>query len=215
MQRNPLEKQVTHALLWAILICAVYIYIVSPLLKDSLQIKPIPLDLSLEPLQSLRLSSNKPKSSIKLSSYWAQPAGRGDKFAGGKFLGGSPWELSSSTGGSGSAPHQGQDIPMPTGTPLYAVGTPGETVTITCKSGGGGGITLYNTAPSLGNVVLVGAHLSQCYSGSYTAGQVVAYSGNTGNSTNPHLHFAQKVNGQFVPPQRWGIEAMLTGKIPH
>ena len=36
-----------------------------------------------------------------------------------------------------------------------------------------------------------------------TAGQVIAHSGNTGNSTGPHLHFAVYLDGIAVDPQTW------------
>lgn len=63
-----------------------------------------------------------------------------------------------------------------------------------------------------GNAVVIshGSGVSTCYyhlsayncsvGDSVSRGQVVAYSGNTGASTGPHLHFSVRLNGSYVDP---------------
>lgn len=221
---GKVQSRTNLTLLWLIFGCVVYINIVHPLAKSTIGTVTAPVEVTKNAIENTkrtlakvpvigRAFRSKPStSSIKISGYLAGRAGRGDKFAGGRFTGGSPFGRRESPGGIGSTYHKGQDVPMPIGTPLFAVGRKGEKVTVTCKESGAGGITGYISAPSMGNHSLAVAHLSRCNAGTYQQGLVWGFSGNTGRSTGPHGHFAHKINGDLVPPYRWGIEALLTGK---
>ena len=104
---------------------------------------------------------------------------------------------SSPTAGA-STNHQGIDIAVSTGTSVMA--TSGGTVTVAgWQSGygyvvyidhGNGVISRYGHLSRI--LVSVGDYVSQ--------GEVIARSGNTGNSTGPHLHFEIRVNGTAVNP---------------
>ncbi|NML52073.1 M23 family metallopeptidase [Streptomyces sp. R302] len=88
--------------------------------------------------------------------------------------------------------HSGQDFAVPTGTPVKAAGA--GTVVKAGPNGGGDG-------PAYGNAIVVKhangtysqyAHLSKIkvhIGQKVAAGQRIALSGNTGNSSGPHLHF--------------------------
>jgi murein DD-endopeptidase MepM/ murein hydrolase activator NlpD len=94
--------------------------------------------------------------------------------------------------------HAGIDIPLGEGTPLRAAdsgtvaiaGWVGGYGNYTCIQHGGGLSTCYGHQSSIG--VSVGQSVTQ--------GQVIGNSGNTGNSTGPHLHFEVRVGGNPVDP---------------
>ena len=98
----------------------------------------------------------------------------------------------------GNAGHRGTDIPAPEGTPIRAAHS--------------GTVIISGWNNSYGNQVLLdnGAGLSTRYAHmtqtavtageAVTAGQVIGYVGNTGDSTGNHLHFEVMQNGVRVNP---------------
>lgn len=114
--------------------------------------------------------------------------------------------LASPIGGTFTSPfgtrwgrlHAGIDVAVPEGTPIRAADS--GTVRQAGWMGGYGNYTC----------ILHTATLSTCYAhqssigvssgASVKKGQVIGRSGNTGNSTGPHLHFEVRVNGQPVDP---------------
>jgi murein DD-endopeptidase MepM/ murein hydrolase activator NlpD len=94
--------------------------------------------------------------------------------------------------------HAGIDIAVGVGTAIRAAdggrvaiaGWLGGYGNYTCIQHGGSLSTCYGHQSGIG--VSVGQSVSQ--------GQVIGSSGNTGNSTGPHLHFETRVNGNPVDP---------------
>ena len=97
-----------------------------------------------------------------------------------------------------SSYHKGIDIAVPSGTSVVAAAN-GTVTTASYQSAAGNFIMV-----SHGNgVYTVYMHLSSInVSAGQTVsqGQVIGYSGNTGVSTGPHLHFGVNVNGSYVNP---------------
>ena len=97
--------------------------------------------------------------------------------------------------------HKGIDIPCSEGSSVIAVAS--GTVIYVGYLGNGG------------NAVIVdhGGGISTCYfhlssfaveeGDTVSAGQTICYSGNTGVSTGPHLHFAVRENGEYVNPLKY------------
>ncbi len=96
--------------------------------------------------------------------------------------------------------HKGIDIGVASGSPIIAVADGTVKIAQYSSSAGnyimidhGGLVTVYMHNSSL--AVSVGQQVK--------AGQVIAYSGSTGYSTGPHLHFGVIVNGQYVNPMSY------------
>jgi murein DD-endopeptidase MepM/ murein hydrolase activator NlpD len=115
----------------------------------------------------------------------------------GAFLWPSPYQALS--GGDFREGHPGLDLSSPPGSPVYAADT---------------GLVIFAGWSGLGygNVVLIDhgngfqtlyAHLSQVsiYCGAKVEkGQLIGLSGDTGNSSGPHLHFEVRVPGGYLNP---------------
>jgi len=94
--------------------------------------------------------------------------------------------------------HEGIDLAVPSGTPVVA--SAAGTVIVAGWMGGYGNLVVVDHGGSISTAyghnstvtVGVGQHVMQ--------GQLIAYSGNTGHSTGPHVHFEVRVGGAAVDP---------------
>jgi murein DD-endopeptidase MepM/ murein hydrolase activator NlpD len=96
--------------------------------------------------------------------------------------------------------HKGIDFGVPLGTPVMAAGS--GTVEESGWKGGYGNFLLINHGNSYETAY---GHLSRFAPGIHAGsrvrqGQVVAFSGSTGESTGPHLHYEIRINKQQVNP---------------
>ncbi|MBC5580835.1 peptidoglycan DD-metalloendopeptidase family protein [Anaerofilum sp. BX8] len=112
-------------------------------------------------------------------------------------------------GFTGAEEHAGIDLAAAYGTSIYAAQGGVVTYADTTASGygihviidhGGGVQTLYGQCSGL--AVSAGQAVSQ--------GQVIAYVGNTGDSTGDHCHFEVRVDGVQTDPVRWFGEEIQT-----
>ncbi len=94
--------------------------------------------------------------------------------------------------------HAGIDIPLAVGTPLRAADA--GRVAIAGWVGGYGNYTCIQHTGSLSTCYGHQSSLGVSEGQSVRKGQVIGASGNTGNSTGPHLHFEVRVGGGPVDP---------------
>jgi murein DD-endopeptidase MepM/ murein hydrolase activator NlpD len=96
--------------------------------------------------------------------------------------------------------HTGIDFPVSYGTPVMAA-TDGTVRTQWNSSYGNMAIV---TSPDGTETWYCHLSSTKIRSGSVKAGDVIAYSGNSGNSTGPHLHFEVRPNGgAAIDPLQW------------
>ena len=94
--------------------------------------------------------------------------------------------------------HEGIDIAVSSGTPVVAAAS--GTIIVAGWMGGYGNLVVVDhgngiaTAYGHNNTVTVGVGQA------VAQGQLIAYSGSTGHSTGPHVHFEVRVNGAAVDP---------------
>ncbi|MET7536993.1 M23 family metallopeptidase [Streptomyces sp. NPDC005507] len=129
------------------------------------------------------------KAAAKKAASWIDPV-KNYKLSAGFGLGGNMW----------SHKHSGQDFAVPIGTNVMAAH--GGTVVKAGPNGGGDG-------PAYGNAIVIKhgngtysqyAHLSRIdvhIGQTVSTGQHIALSGNTGNSSGPHLHFEVRTTPNY------------------
>lgn len=109
--------------------------------------------------------------------------------------------LSSKYGMRRRRPHQGVDLPLKVGDPIYATFC-GRVRISQYNKGGYGNLVIIRHDNGLETYY---GHLSErlVEPGQWVeAGQVIGLGGSTGRSTGPHLHFEMRYYGQSFDPQR-------------
>jgi len=94
--------------------------------------------------------------------------------------------------------HTGIDITMPNGTPLHA--TADGVVSFSDRSGGSGNIVVIEHGYGLSTVYAHNTRNRVMAGQTVKRGDIIAYSGSTGITTGPHLHYEVWRNGQSVDP---------------
>jgi len=107
--------------------------------------------------------------------------------------------ITSNFGQRGSYFHNGTDIGVPVGTPVKC---PSDGIVLGTYQNSAGGLQLmvkHNNGYTTGY-----AHLSKILVSKNTRvkkNQYIAYTGNTGQSTGPHLHFTLRKNNNLINPK--------------
>lgn len=94
--------------------------------------------------------------------------------------------------------HAGIDIAVPSGTPVHAAAA--GTVIHAGWLGGYGNLVVIDHGNGIATAYAHNTGYASSVGQQVAAGETIAYSGSTGNSTGPHVHFEVRVNGEPVDP---------------
>ncbi|VBB05894.1 peptidase m23 [Lucifera butyrica] len=108
----------------------------------------------------------------------------------------SPWE-------DGSEFHPGIDIAVNMGTPVVA--TADGKVIKSGWSGGYGNIVEIDHGNGIETIYGHNSQIAVSVGQNVKKGQIISYSGSTGNSTGPHVHYEVRINGTAVDPFKFLI----------
>lgn len=97
--------------------------------------------------------------------------------------------------------HAGVDIAVPTGTPVRAAAD--GVVKFSGRNGGYGLLVTIDHGEKVETRYGHNSRLIVQKGQKVKAGQIIAYSGNTGNSTGPHVHFEIRLKGQPYDPLKY------------
>lgn len=109
--------------------------------------------------------------------------------------------ISSTFGPRWGRMHNGLDIAVPTGTPVKSAAD--GRVTFAGWNGGYGILVIVDHGNGVETRYAHNSRLNVKVGQKVSRGQVIAYSGNTGNSTGPHLHFEIRYRNNPVNPQTY------------
>lgn len=95
--------------------------------------------------------------------------------------------------------HGGVDFPVSTGSNIYAAAS-GRVILVKYLNYSYGYHVMIDHGDGLSTLYAHNSQILVSVGQNVSAGQVIALSGNTGNSTGPHCHFEVRVNGNQVNP---------------
>lgn len=96
--------------------------------------------------------------------------------------------------------HTGTDFGYPVGTPIYA--SESATVTLAGWNGGYGKCVITDHGKGMQTLYAHQSKIHVTRGKKVVRGQRIGETGNTGNSTGPHLHFEVIINGNKVDPMK-------------
>ena len=98
--------------------------------------------------------------------------------------------------------HSGVDLAVPEGTPVYAADN-GKVIVAGDLDNGYGNYIILDHQNGYKTLYAHNSELLVAVGDVVAKGEQIALSGNTGNSTGPHLHFEVHVNDEKVDPQQY------------